>query len=242
MLSDNKRNPPLTCIAIDDEPEALEVLKIHVQKISFVDLKACFTHPLKAIEFLRANEVDFILLDIQMPDVSGLQLVQALPIAPLIIFTTAFPNYAVKSYELEAVDYLVKPIEFDRFLKAVFKIQHRIENKGENNYTPDFLFVKSGPSQIKLEYNDIIYIESDGNYIAFHTKERKYLSRISMSEIAQNLPPKQFLRIHKSYLINLKYLKKVENYRVLISEIWLPIGRKYKTLIRTYSNAFTRGN
>lgn len=231
-MSDNL----LTCIAIDDEPEALEVLKIHFEKISFVNLEACFTHPLEAIEYLQNHKINFLLLDIRMPDISGIELAKSLQNPPLIIFTTAYPQFAVESYNVDAVDYLVKPIVLDRLLKALLKVRRLAQPNEEAR--SEFLFLKSGIGQVKINYDEITFLESDGNYVRFVTKNGKHLSRMSLSEMEQGLSSTQFLRIHKSYIINLDQLKTIENNRLFVGDIWLPIGRKYKEVVMSYLNEY----
>lgn len=234
-------NKALTCIAIDDEPEALEIIKIHFEKIPFVDLKAFFTHPLEAVEYLHQETVDFILLDIQMPDISGIELAKSLQNPPLIIFTTAYPQFAVESYNVDAVDFLVKPIVLDRLLKAILKVQKQLAIYSKRQPSSNFFFLKSGNGQIKIQYNSIIYLESDGNYLKFVTKEENHLGRMSLSEMEQNLTERQFLRIHKSYIINVNYLKTIESHRLSMGDEWLPIGRKYKKEVTAYLDEFDKG-
>src|SRR5580658_869777 len=161
----------MTCIAIDDEPKALEVIERYCQKISLASLIATFREPLKAIEFLNREKADLIFLDINMPDISGMQLLQTLSPRPLIIFTTAYSQYAVESYNLNAIDYLLKPITFERFLAAVNKALDLslLKNKtGSKNAGSDTVFIKSGPQTYQVKINDILYLQKDGNYITVY--------------------------------------------------------------------------
>ena len=159
----------MTCIAIDDEPKALEVIERYCQKISLASLKATFREPLKAIEFLNREKVDLIFLDINMPDISGMQLLQTLSPRPLIIFTTAYSQYAVESYELNALDYLLKPVTFERFLMAINKAAAVLSSKNTTGPDEDAaVFIKSGPQTYRVKVSGILYLEKDGNYITVH--------------------------------------------------------------------------
>src|ERR1035437_7589338 len=158
----------MNCIAIDDEPKALEVIERYCQKIDFICLKASFREPVKAIEYLNQEKIDLVFLDINMPDINGLQLIATLALKPMIIFTTAYSNYAVESYDLNAIDYLLKPITFERFLAAANKAHtlFMMKNKtGVKNETPETVFIKSGSQTHHLKISDILYLEKDGNYI-----------------------------------------------------------------------------
>lgn len=178
----------LKTIVIDDEPKAIEILTGFIQRISFMELQKTFRDPVDAIEHIRHHRCNLLLLDINMPNLSGVELVKSLHHKPEIIFTTAHSEYAVESYEYGAVDYLLKPIKFDRFLKAVTRAYNKLEGatesiersaeKGPSAGTS--IFVKSGPQTYKVSTDDILYLEKDGNYLIFHTKGKKILSRQSM--------------------------------------------------------------
>jgi len=188
----------MTCIAIDDEPKALEVIERYCQKISLVSLKATFREPLKAIEFLSRERVDLIFLDINMPDISGMQLLQTLSPRPLIIFTTAYSQYAVESYELDALDYLLKPITFERFFMAINKAAATLSSKNTPGMDEDAaVFIKSGPQTYRVKVSEILYLEKNGNYITVHLKDGNILIRENMGDIFDLVPAADFIRVHK---------------------------------------------
>jgi len=215
------------CIAIDDEPPALKVVSSHASKIPFVSLEATFTSPLEAIPYLSAHEVDLIFLDIEMKGISGFQLLNALPYKPYTIFTTAHANYALESYEVDAVDFLLKPFTFERFLKAVSKAQRLCT--ASDTFGDSHLFLKSGYNYHKISLDSLLYVEGAGNYMAFVTAEQKILARMGIQEAIDLLPQKGFIRIHKSYIIAVAHLEKVEDNHVYLNKTALPIGSNYKS-------------
>ncbi|HEY4107417.1 LytTR family DNA-binding domain-containing protein [Puia sp.] len=223
----------MTCIAIDDEPKALEVIERYCQKISSVSLKASFREPLKAIEFLNRENVDLIFLDINMPDISGMQLLQTLSPRPLIIFTTAYSKYAVESYELNALDYLLKPVTFERFLMAVNKAAAAFSSK--NAPGPDdaaAVFIKSGPQTYRVKVSEILYLEKNGNYITVHRKDGNLLIRENMGDIFDLVPPADFIRVHKSYVVGIRHVSMIEVHQLTINGEKIPIGSTYRDSLR----------
>jgi two-component system LytT family response regulator len=225
----------MNCIAIDDEPKALEVIERYCQKSNLVDLKATFREPVKAIEFLNSEKIDLIFLDINMPDVNGMQLMQTLAAKPMVIFTTAYSTYAVESYNLNAIDYLLKPITFERFLAAVNKasshlsLQNKPSAKAEE---PGTVFIKSGPQTYQVKVGEILYLEKDGNYITVHLKDKKILIRENMGDIFDLVPTADFLRVHKSYVVAIKHITMIEVHQVIINGTKIPIGSTYRELLR----------
>lgn len=223
----------ITCIAIDDEPKALEIIERYCQKTSLVDLKATFREPVKAIEYLNHEKVDLIFLDINMPDITGMQLVQTLSPRPLIIFTTAYSHYAVESYDLNALDYLLKPITFERFLAAINKVAGATpsKNSGTNEDEPT-VFIKSGPQTYQVKIGDILYLEKDGNYITVYLKDKKILIRENMGDIFDLVPPEEFLRVHKSFVVAIKHITMIEVHQLIINDVKIPIGSTYREPLR----------
>ena len=219
----------ITCIAVDDEPKALEVIERYCKKTSLVDLRATFREPVKAIEFLNREKVDLIFLDINMPDISGMQLVQTLSPRPMIIFTTAYSHYAVESYDLNALDYLLKPITFERFLAAINKAAGTPASKsnagGEDEPT---VFIKSGPQTYQVKVADILYLEKDGNYITVYLKDKKILIRENMGDIFDLVPAADFVRVHKSYVVAVKHISMIEVHQLSIGGTKIPIGSTYR--------------
>jgi len=224
----------ISCIAIDDEPKALEVIERYCGKTGIVDLKATFREPLKAIEFLNSEKVDLIFLDINMPDLSGMQLVQTLSPRPMIIFTTAYSHYAVESYDLNALDYLLKPITFERFLAAVNKVAAALSPKNTTaNEDEPTVFIKSGPQTYQVKVADILYLEKDGNYITVHLKDKNILIRENMGDIFDLVPQTDFLRVHKSYVVAIKHISMIEVHQLVINGEKIPIGSTYREALKT---------
>jgi DNA-binding LytR/AlgR family response regulator len=223
----------MTCIAIDDEPKALEVIERYCQKISSVSLKGTFRKPLKAIEFLSREKVDVIFLDINMPDISGMQLLQTLSPRPLIIFTTAYSQYAVESYELNALDYLLKPVTFERFLMAINKAAAALSSKNISGMDEDAaVFIKSGPQTYRVRVSEILYLEKNGNYITVHLKDGNILIRENMGDIFDLVPAADFIRVHKSYVVGIRHISMIEVHQLIVNGEKIPIGSTYRDSIR----------
>jgi two-component system LytT family response regulator len=223
----------ITCIAIDDEPKALEVIERYCRKTSLVDLRATFREPVKAIEFMNREKVDLIFLDINMPDISGMQLVQTLSPRPMIIFTTAYSHYAVESYDLNALDYLLKPITFERFLAAINKAAGSSSSKNTLvNEDDATIFIKSGPQTYQVKVADILYLEKDGNYITVHLKDKNILIRENMTDIFDIIPQSEFVRVHKSFVVAIKHITMIEVHQVVVNGEKIPIGSTYRELLK----------
>jgi two-component system LytT family response regulator len=224
----------ITCIAIDDEPKALEVIERYCRKTNLVELRATFREPVKAIEFLSREKVDLIFLDINMPDISGMQLVQTLSPCPMIIFTTAYSHYAVESYELNALDYLLKPITFERFLSAVNKAPETLSSKNSIGMEAEAtVFIKSGPQTYQVKLAEILYLEKDGNYITVHLKDKNILIRENMGDIFDLVPGADFIRVHKSYVVAIKHIAMIEVHQLVINGEKIPIGSTYRDPLRS---------
>jgi len=225
----------MRCIAVDDEPRALEIIDNFISKIDFLDLVGKFRSPVNAIDFLLQNEIDLIFLDINMPDITGTEFVKIMSQKPMIIFTTAYSEYAVESYELDAIDYLLKPFEFDRFFKAVikaketFKLSSGVEKKHTIlNPIGNKLQLKSGSETFQVQIDDIKYIEGLGNYVNVYLTEKKIATYISLKDFIEKLPKENFTRIHKSYIISINHIKSFENYQVKLDDKTIPIGKNYR--------------
>ncbi|MFO7830241.1 MAG: LytTR family DNA-binding domain-containing protein [Bacteroidales bacterium] len=225
----------MNCIVIDDEPYALNLIKDYVLKTPYLDLKEAFSDPFKALTFLSNNHVDLIFLDINMPDLSGIQLLESLPYQPKVIFTTAYPEYGAESYNYNAIDYLLKPIKYERFLKAVYKIQdHKRTEKQEyqvnktTNQDHGELFIKSGTKIHKVNMNDILYVEGAGNYMTVYLKDTKILTLLKMTDILNLLPSDKFIRIHKSYIVSFKHIDIIEKHQVVINKKTIPVGITFR--------------
>ncbi len=220
----------LKAIAIDDEPIALEVVKSLSSKIAFIELLDCFTNAFKAIDFLQKEKVDLIFLDIKMPDISGIDFLKSLSHPPMVIFTTAYSEHAVQSFELDAIDYLLKPFSLARFLKACNKANEQLLFRNKITTAlpePSAIFIKSGYEQIKVKPVDILYVESSGNYMQFVLDNRKIASRLTMSEVEALLPALDFIRIHRSYIVSKQHIQKMDRKSIWIKQTELPIGAAY---------------
>ena len=225
----------IKCVIIDDEPIARDIIRDYILKINELELIAEFNKPTEAITFLNENKTDLLFLDINMPEIDGVNFAKSLSDPPAIIFTTAYREFAADGFELQAVDYLVKPIPFDRFLKAVnhyLKLHARsVEiTTPEKREKPEdeFILLKDSKKTHKVHLSDIKYIESDGDYIRFYLQNRKIMIRGSLTSMEVTLPSALFLRIHNSYIINLNKVNAVTLYSVEIEGIELPISRSYK--------------
>ncbi|MCE7993597.1 MAG: response regulator transcription factor [Roseivirga sp.] len=212
----------MKAIAIDDEPIALSIVEKHAARIPYLSIQEAFTNAFDALAYLKTNKVDLIFLDINMPDITGLEFMRSLVSKPNVIFTTAYPEYAVESYELEAIDYLLKPFEFGRFLKAVNKVAD--QQKEDND---DYIFLKSGYEYMRIEKRELRYIKGDGNYVAFHTDTEKVLCRMKMTEAQELLTGGQFIKVHRSYMVNKSEITKVEKHQLHIEEEVIPVSQTY---------------
>ncbi len=220
----------LKAIVIDDEPMALEVIKGLTEKVTFVELTGYFTNPFEAAVFLQANKVDLLFLDIKMPDIQGTEFLRSIPDPPMVIFTTAYSEHAVESFELDAIDYLLKPFSLTRFLKACNKAYEHYALKKTKNDSPGGLshvFVKSGYEQVRVELSDIHYAEGNGNYVVFVAGNKKIVSRLTMSEAEALLPATDFIRVHRSYIVSKRHVQKMDKRSIWIQQTEIPIGSAY---------------
>jgi two-component system LytT family response regulator len=222
----------LNCIITDDEPIALEILEDYLRLIPDINLVAKCHSAMETLTALRQYEVDILFIDIQMPGISGLEFIRSLKRKPAIIFTTAYPNYAIEGFEVDAIDYLLKPISLERFLKAVDKIYARLtipENSEQKHVLEKkFFFVKSNSDLIKIDYDSIYYVEGLENYVKIHCENRCTISFSTMKGMEDLLSPHRFLRIHRSYLINLNKVHSVQNHSFKIGNANLMVGKSYR--------------
>ncbi|HTD41336.1 MAG TPA: LytTR family DNA-binding domain-containing protein [Mucilaginibacter sp.] len=220
----------LQAIAIDDEPMALEVIKTLAAHVVFMELKACFTNAFEAAEYLQKTKVDLVFLDIKMPTISGIDFLKTIPDPPMVIFTTAYSEHAVQSFELDAIDYLLKPFSLPRFLKACNKAlkQHELQaNSGGSTTSLSSVFIKSGYEQVKVELADVLYAESAGNYMQFALTDRNIVSRLTMSDVEALLPQTHFIRVHRSFIVSARHITKTDKNSVWIGNKEIPIGAAY---------------
>lgn len=230
----------MRCVIIDDEPLAVDLIKEFVSKVEALELVYTFNNAIDAIAIINQNPVDLIFLDIEMPHFSGIDFLNAIDKKPLVIFTTAYENYAVEGFNLGAVDYLVKPIPFNRFLKAVTRAQQLFSpvvttpnpaSLAVVETANDFMFVRAEYENVKLNYCDILYIEGLKDYVKIYTTDNKYiLTLISLIKLDAQLASKGFSRIHRSYIINIKHVTSIQKNKVIIAEKRIPISESYKSL------------
>ncbi len=225
----------IKCIIVEDEPLAQQVIQNHLQRITKFELVATCNNAAEALETLKNQEVDLIFLDIRLPGLSGLNFLKQLRTPPLIILTTAYPNYALESYEFNVIDYLLKPISFERFLKAINKIiDNRLFssiNAASNDTYSDHIFIKSGNKFFKVKFSEIIYIQGMRDYLKIHTVDYKLVTHQTMNDIEKTIPAKMFLRVHKSYIAAILHIKVIYGNSIEIDNTTIPIGESYKNAV-----------
>lgn len=221
----------ITCLAVDDEPFALEKLKLFIGKFPGLKLEGTFTNPLKALEFFRLQPVQLLFLDIQMTEMSGLSMLEQLPARPAVIFTTAHQEYALKAFDLSVTDYLLKPYTFDRFSQAVNKaadfIGWQFSPEPNTRRTAAYIFVKSGYKLLKIMCDEIRYIEGMRDFLAIHTTSGRILASHTFPELEKMLP-EDFVRCHKSYMVSLSKIDSIEKDRIRFGDQLIPVGESYK--------------
>lgn len=226
----------IRCIVVDDKPLAIDILNDYISKVPDLSLVFSSTNPLEALEYLMKNEVDLVFLDIQMPQLNGVQFMKIVQGKCKIVLTTAYTEYALDGFENDAIDYLLKPISFERFYKAVQKAQHYFNAKNEpqvlaqaiENAIPDYIFVKTEYKLVKINTDDILYIEGMQNYVAIYTKTEKIISLQNIKKMEEQLPKKQFARVHKSYMVALNKINSIERSRIYIADAVIPLGDVYR--------------
>ena len=211
----------VTSVIIDDEPAAIEVLANFADRTPNLSLLSTFRDPIQALSFLRETKVDLIFLDINMPGLNGMELLKVLNQPPLVVFTTAYTEYAIESYEKNAVDYLLKPVTFERFLIAVNKAQSRLAHTNlEPNVTnqtsstdEEIIYLKSGPKTHRIALNDVRYLEKDGHYISFHLSNKTVVARLSMKDVFEVISKEKFIQVHKSFIVSIAHVKIIERHQ-----------------------------
>ncbi len=213
----------IKCLVVDDEELARSLLAAYIEKVDFLELVGTAENPVEALQWMREETIDLLFLDIQMPEIKGTDFAKMVPTTTKIVFTTAYSEYALEGFELNALDYLLKPIAFDRFLNAVNKFQL----PSEGRIHQDTLTVKSGYDLHKLRHSDIRYIESDGEYVIFHTLEKKVMSYQSLKSLEKSLPSSIFMRVHRSYIINKQLVNSLKGRSLLLSKDQIPVSDRY---------------
>ena len=234
----------ITCLIADDEPMALSLIESYVLKTPFLELKAKCNSAIKAMEFLETDsDIDLFFLDIQMPDLTGLEFSRLLPATSKVVFTTAFDQYAIEGYKVNALDYLLKPFDYNEFLNAAQKARNHFETNSfqntenqQNNENSDFIFVKSEYRQIKINFSEILYIEGLKDYVKIYTSShpRPILTLMSLKKLEEELPSEQFMRVHRSYIISLEKIEAIERNHVVIKDGFITIAPNYKDILMEY--------
>lgn len=217
----------MRCIAIDDEPLALQLIAQYASRIPYLTLEKTFTNPDEAISWLSENEVDLLFLDIQMPDINGLELYKSLAKKPPVIFTTAFSQFAVEGFNVDAVDYLLKPFEYDRFLKAVHKAREYLEFLSNQEMQMASIFIKVDYQLMKINLKDIDLIEGLDDYIRIHLKPKPILTLMTLKSLQEKLPSQEFVRIHRSYIVPLSKIESFGKSKVKVAGKEIPVGSSY---------------
>lgn len=227
----------IRCITIDDEPWALEQMERYIKQVPFLDHIASFTNAVQSIDFIKSQNVELIFLDIQMEGISGIKLLEVLKNPPAVIFTTAYDEYAVRGYDLDVIDYLLKPIAFERFLKASNRAYDLLKKEKKSFQDPNsnqktnggYFFVKSDNKIHRIKFSDILFIEGMKDYLRLHTKDKRLMFLMSFIKIMEILPKTEFFRIHKSFIISINHIESIEANTIIINNIKIPVGRTYKT-------------
>jgi DNA-binding LytR/AlgR family response regulator len=231
----------LNCVIVDDEPLARNLMVDYVSKVPSLHLVEACSSPLAVMDVLRNHAVDLLFLDVQMPELTGISLLKALKKKPLVILTTAYSEYALEGYELDVADYLLKPITFERFLRAVEKATERLEkNSVQNSDKPvlensqPFVFVKDGTKLVKINLEDILYVEGLKDYVTIHTPTQKIVSLQRLKVLEDQLPAEKFIRVHNSFIVALKAIDIIHKGDVQIGNVMIPIGETYKKTFRDF--------
>jgi DNA-binding LytR/AlgR family response regulator len=227
----------IRCLIVDDEPLAQRVIERYAEDLPFLEIVHQCENAMDALELLKSNEIDLIFLDINMPKLTGIEFLRTLKHSPLVIITTAYAEYAIQGYELNVLDYLMKPFSFERFVKAVQKARELIEGREhagveishQQSNEGDFIFIKSSKKTFRVNFTDILYIEALGDYVKIFTTDKMIVSYHSMKNLEKVLPPKNFPRVHKSYIISISKVDIIEGNQIKIRDRWIPIGTNYKT-------------
>jgi len=229
----------MKCMIVDDEPLAIDVLESHLTKFENLELVAKCSNALEAAQILKMKEVDLLFLDIQMPEITGIDFLKSLDNPPLVVFTTAYSEYAAEGFELDAIDYLLKPISFDRFEKAIRKVEeyYSFKNGGtieKPELESEQIFVKANQKLIKINYSDIQYIEAFADYVKIFIPEKRIVTLQTMKKMELKLPEDRFCRIHRSFIVGLKHVSAYSSNEVEVNGVKLPIGKNYKERFLNY--------
>ncbi|SKC43200.1 LytR/AlgR family response regulator transcription factor [Ohtaekwangia koreensis] len=237
----------ISCLIVDDEPLARSLITDYVKKVPYLNLLEATSSPLTAIEILRKSPVDLLFLDIQMPEITGISLLKALQKKPLVILTTAYSEYALEGYELDVIDYLLKPITFERFLRAVEKANQRLANSSTSPTTSPiertlqdaaqpFVFVKDGTKLVKVRWDDILFVEGLKDYVTIHTRQQKIVTLQRLKSLEEQLPAEKFIRIHHSYIVAVDAIDVIQKGEVQIGSVTIPISDTYRKSFKDFTD------
>jgi DNA-binding LytR/AlgR family response regulator len=223
----------LKCFVVDDEPLARECITNYIKEVDFLELAGTCSNPVELTAAMGKQEVELVFLDIQMPVINGIDFLKMTSRLPMVIITTAYPSYALEGFQLDVLDYLVKPITFNRFLKAVTKARdyQQLLNKPEatgSQPAADYFFIKCDYKYEKIYFSDILYIEAMQNYVTIYTQKGKYMTLLYLKNIEENLDKQSFVRVHKSYLVSIPKIESIENNEIVIGSFRIPISRNYR--------------
>lgn len=227
----------ISCLIVEDEPLARNLMTDYVRKVPFLNLVKACSSPIEALEVLRTTPIDLLFLDVQMPEITGISFLKSLQKKPQVILTTAYSEYALEGYELDVTDYLLKPITFDRFLKAVDKVSQRLQTPTPEVKTTDaadYIFVKDGTKLVKVRWNDIMYIEGLKDYVTIHTRQQKVVSLQRLKIMEDQLPKEKFMRVHNSFIVAVDAIDVVMKDKVQIGEQLIPIGDTYRKTFKEF--------
>lgn len=238
----------INCLVVEDEPLARNLMTAYIEKIPYLNLLQACSNPLEAIDFLRENPVDLLFLDVQMPEITGITLLKIVQKKPLVILTTAYSEYALEGYEHDVMDYLLKPITFERFLKAVEKAHARLSNASSTTVVQEkvvnssesvqpFIFVKDGTKLVKIKLNDILYVEGLKDYVTIHTRTQKVVTLQRLKTLEEELPENKFIRIHNSFIVAFEAIEAIEKEKVQIGSVFIPISDTYRKSFKEFIDA-----
>lgn len=232
----------LRCIIVDDEPPAVDLLREYASKVGFLELEEVFHNSLKALDFLKNHDIDLVFMDINMPDLNGMSLSKLIPVKTKVIFTTAYPEFALESYKVDAIDYLLKPIAFEDYLNSVNKAKEYFDLRNADN-TPveggqEFIFIKADYKLHKILWQDILFVENQKDYVKFYLENGKSLMTLmSLKSLEEKMPNSMFLKVHRSYIVGLNYLNVIERNRIHIGKHLIPVSDAYKSQLQDYLNS-----
>lgn len=218
----------IRCIVVDDEPSGRKIIEEYISEVPFLELSGKAENPVKAFDLMQKHPVDLIFLDIQMPKLNGIEFLKSLRNAPQVILTTAFPGYALQGFDLDVADYLLKPVSFERFLKAVNKVKDTFNSPNPVKTTTDYFFVKCNSMYEKVYYNELLYVKAANNYVLLHTKNKRIITYLTFRGIEEMLPADRFIKVHKSFIVSLSKIETINGEEIKVDKYTIPVSRRMK--------------